>query len=59
MRKKVYLIIAVISFIAFFTGIPYLVNGIQARGLGGVNYGRIIFPLLIGLLVLYAYKRQK
>ena len=45
--KKVYLVLAIIALITCLTGIPYLVEGITARGLGGVNYGRIIFPLLI------------
>ena len=32
----------------FLTSISYLTQGISARGIGGVNYGRVIFPLLVG-----------
>ena len=57
--KKVYLVIAVIALIACLTSIPYLVEGITARGWGGVNYGRIIFPLLISGISFWLFKRKK
>lgn len=56
--KKVYLVIAVIAFITCLTGIPYLGEGIAARGLSGVNYGRIIFPLLICGISFWLFKRK-
>lgn len=55
--KKVYLIIACIALIALLTGISELVGGIAARGFGGVNYGRVLFPLLIGIFSFAAYKK--
>ena len=57
--KKVYLVIAVIALITCLTGVPYLVEGIAAKGLGGVNYGRIIFPLLISGISLWLFVRNK
>lgn len=57
--KKVYLVLAIIALITCLTGIPYLVEGIAARGLGGVNYGRIIFPLLISCFSFWLSKRKK
>lgn len=57
--KKVYLVISVIAFITCLTGIPNLVEGIAARGWGGVNYGRIIFPLLISGISFWLFKRRK
>ncbi|MDD6320016.1 MAG: hypothetical protein PUA63_04040 [Oscillospiraceae bacterium] len=56
--KKVYLIIACIALIALLTGISELVGGIAARGFGGVNYGLVLFPLLIGIFSFTAYKKQ-
>ncbi len=58
MNKKVYLIIAVFAGIALLTGLSYLVQGIGARGFAGVNYGRVIFPLLVMLLSLWFYKKR-
>lgn len=57
--RKVYLVIAVVTLITCLTGIPYLVEGIAARGWGGVNYGRIIFPLLISGISFWLFKRKK
>lgn len=57
--KRVYFVISVIAFIACLMGIPYLVNGISARGMSGINYGRIIFPLLISGVFFILYKRKK
>ena len=57
--KKVYLVISVIAFITCLTGIPNLVEGIAARGWCGVNYGRIIFPLLISGISFWLFKRRK
>jgi hypothetical protein len=56
---KVCLVIAVIAVITCLTGIPYLVEGIAARGWGGVNYGRIFFPLLISGISFWLFKRKK
>lgn len=57
--KKVYLAIAVFALIACLTGICYLVEGIIAKGWGGVNYGRIIFPLLISGISFWLFIRKK
>ena len=42
--KKAYFVIAVVMLITCLTGIPDLVNGINARGWREVNYGNAIFP---------------
>lgn len=49
MKKKVCIVILILAIIGMLTGISYLVEGISVRGLGGVNYGRVVFPLLVGL----------
>ena len=49
-KKKVCIVILILAIIGLLTGISYLVEGIGARGFGGVNYGRVIFPLLIGVI---------
>ena len=56
--KKVFLVVAVIAFITFLTGIPYLLDGISARGWGGVNYGRVLFPLLICGISFWQYQKK-
>ena len=56
--KKVYLVIAIFALIALLTGISELAGGIAARGLAGVNYGLVLFPLLIGIFSFTAYKKQ-
>ena len=57
--KKAYLVIAVVALITCVTGIPYLIEGIAARGWDGVNYGRIIFPLLISGISFGLFRRKK
>ena len=57
--KKAYLVISIIALVTCLTGIPYLVEGIAERGLAGVNYGRIIFPLLIIGITFWLYKRKE
>jgi len=57
--KKVYLIISVIALITCLAGIPYLIGGIAERGLAGVNYGRIIFPLLISGITFWLFRRKR
>lgn len=59
MMKKLWLIILIIAIIGFLTGISYLVYGIAQRGLGGVNYGRVIFPLIIGIVAFCLYKKKE
>lgn len=57
--KKTYLVICIISFITCLTGIPYLYAGIIERGLAGVNYGRVIFPIVICGVFFWLYKKYK
>lgn len=58
MNKKVYLFVAIFAGIALLTGLSYLVQAIGARGVAGVNYGRVVFPLLVMLLSLWLYKKR-
>ena len=57
-KKKVYLIIAIFALITLLTQIPYLIGGISERGLAGVNYGRVIFPFLISVIVFLMYRKK-
>ena len=57
--KKVYLVISVVFFVTCLTGIPDLMEGIAARGVGGVNDGRVVFPLLISGCSFWLFRRKK
>lgn len=57
MAKKVYLIIIICMILAVLSNLSYLVEGIGARGLGGVNYGSVFIPLLIGIWAFYKYRK--
>lgn len=57
--KKVALVICIIALITALTGIPYMVEGITQRGWNGVNYGRVIFPLLISGIFFMKYRKFK
>ena len=57
--KKVYLVVLIFAIIACLTGLPYLVDGIASRGLDGVNYGRILFPMLLGIISLLLYRKEE
>ncbi len=59
MKKKVCIVILILAVIGLLTGISYLVEGIRARGINGVNYGRVIFPLLVGIIAAYFLKKGK
>ena len=59
MKKKVYIVILIIAIFGLLTGISYLVEGISTRGIDGVNYGRVIFPLLVGVIAVYFLKGEK
>lgn len=59
MKKKVCIVVLVLAVIGFLTGISYLIQGISVRGIGGVNYGRVIFPLLVGIIAVYFLKKGK
>lgn len=59
MKKKVFIVILILAIIGLLTGISYLVEGISTRGIDGVNYGRVIFPLLVGVIAVYFLKRER
>lgn len=59
MKKKVCIVVLLIAIIGLLTGISYLVHGINMRGIYGVNYGRVIFPLLVGAIAVYCLKQDK
>ena len=40
-------------------GVFSLAEGIGERGWGGVNYGQVLFPLLIGDFSFRQFKREK
>lgn len=58
-KKKVFIVILILAIIGLLTGISYLVEGISTRGIDDVNYGRVIFPLLVGVIAVYFLKREK
>ena len=56
--KKVCLIICILAVITSLTGVAELAKGICERGFAGVNYGRVIFPVLIGIVSFVQYKKR-
>jgi len=56
--KKAYLVISVIALITCLTGIPYVVEGATERGLMGVNYGRVLIPLLISGSSFWLFRKK-
>jgi len=58
-KKKVCIVILILAIIGMLTGISYLVEGISERGISGVNYGRVAFPLLVGLGAVYFLKKAR
>ena len=59
MKKKVCTVILILAVIGLLTGISYLVEGIGTRGIDGVNYGRVIFPFLVGVIAVYFLKKGR
>lgn len=57
--RKVYLIVCILAFLSFLTGIPYVITGISEHGMAGVNYGRILFPLLISGILFGLFRKTK
>ena len=56
-RKQIWLVIVVIAVITCLTGVSELAAGIAARGWDGVNYGRVLFPILLGGISFWQYKK--
>ena len=56
--KKLWLVILIFAIIAFLSGIPVLAEGIAQRGVAGVNYGRVLFPLIIGILAFCFFRKK-
>ena len=60
MKKKVYLIICIFTVVDFLLGkFPCFMTRVQERGLAGVNYGLVMFPVLISIAAFYLYRKQK
>ncbi len=58
MKKKAYIVILILAILGLLSGIGYLVDGISTKGTDGVNYGRVIFPLLVGVMAVYFLKKE-
>lgn len=59
MKKIVCIILLFLSITGLLNGIRYLIEGIRLRGFDGVNYGRVVFPLLVIGIAVYFLKKQK
>lgn len=59
MTKKVYLVITIFMVLSLSSGIPHLIERIHARGMAGVNYGIVGFPILIGTWSFCKYKKAE
>lgn len=59
LHEKAWIVVLIIAIIGLLNGIVYLIEGIDLRGISGVNYGRVIFPLLIGIGAVYALMKSR
>ena len=59
MKKNWYLVLSIVGLVFVVTAIPNLIEGIEARGFGGVNYGSIGFPLIISIVSFVLYRKRK
>lgn len=59
MKKKVGVVILILAITGVLNGISYLIEGISMRGADGVNYGRFVIPLLVGVGAVYFLKNEK
>lgn len=57
--KKLYLTVAIIALVTCAAGVFTLASGIAERGFGGVNYGRVVFPLIISAVFFRLFRKQK
>ncbi len=56
-KKWTGIALTIFGALSTLTGISDLAAGINARGFGGVNYGRVVFPALILLGGIILWKR--
>ena len=49
MKKKACIIILILSANGLLNGVSHIAQGIAVRGISGVNYGGVVFPLMIGI----------
>ena len=60
MKKRLCLVVLVFAVMTLFLrGIPYVAAGIAARGVWEVNYGSVVFPILLGAVALHLYRKQE
>ncbi len=56
-RKKIWLAVAIFAALALLTGVPVVIRASLPGACGGVNYGRVGFPLLLLLWAGIRYRR--
>ena len=56
---KIYALLAILALITCMAGVFDVAEGIRQRGWDGVNYGRILFPLLVSMVFFRLYKKKK
>ena len=59
MKKKACIAILILSILALLNGVSHMIEGIRMRGFGGVNYGGVFFPLIIGIGAVYFLMKSK
>lgn len=59
MKTKVSLAVAILFGITLVIQIRPFVVGILQHGWGGTNYGRVVFPLVITIIALVVYRKEK
>lgn len=59
MAKKVYLFIIIVMILSLWSEIPDFIESLRTRGITGVNYGGIVFPVFIGLWAFCKYKKTR
>lgn len=59
MKKRLWIVVLVIAVLGLITVLSDLIPEIQARGFGGVNYGGVFFPVLLGVWAWVRLRREK
>ena len=57
--KKIYLLMAILGLTSAVTGVSELVQTIAQNDPAGVNYGNVIFPVLLCVFSFWMYRRKE
>lgn len=59
MKKIICVSVFILSMIVLLNNVSRMAEGIRMRGFGGVNYGGVVFPLLIAIGAVRLLRKSK